>query len=70
MFLDNLLQKLNQTQTGPQPDKETRRAMAKMRKQKRLSSQEFLKVYDNIWQQGPTTKYQTPDSWTNHKNRI
>ncbi len=70
MFLENLLNTIKQSQKEKQPDEETNRVMTKMKQQKRLSSEEFLKVYDTIWQQGPTTKYQTPDAWANHKNRV
>jgi hypothetical protein len=33
-------------------------AVKKIDEQKRLSSQEFLKVLETIWQEGPKTKYQ------------
>jgi hypothetical protein len=69
MFTDNILDALKKKQS-PTKDAETQRAVAKMKQRKRLSSEEFLKVYDTLWQQGPTTKYQTPDGWTNPKNRI
>jgi hypothetical protein len=69
MFTDNILDALRKKQHTKE-DAESQRVVAKMKQRKRLSSEEFLKVYDSLWQQGPTTKYQTPDGWTNPKNRI
>jgi hypothetical protein len=37
--------------------------MTKIEGQKRLSSKEFLKVYDALRQEGPIAKYQNPDTW-------
>jgi len=45
------------------PDERTRLAMTKMQKQKRLSSEEFLRVHDALWKDGPKIKYQNPDAW-------
>ena len=39
------------------------KAMTKIQKYKRFSSQEFLKIYDAIWQEGPKTFYKNPDNW-------
>ncbi|MGD0644115.1 MAG: hypothetical protein ABSA75_04350 [Candidatus Bathyarchaeia archaeon] len=63
MFKKRLLETLTLSQNGNKPDEETVQAMTKIQKQKRLSSQEFLKVYDTIWKEGPKTAYQSPDSW-------
>ncbi len=42
------------------PDTEIAQAAAKMENQKKLSSKEFSKVYETIWQNGPSIKYQNP----------
>jgi hypothetical protein len=63
MFKNRLLETLKRYKNGNKPDDETFRAMAKIQENKRLSSQEFLKVYDTIWQEGPKTFYKNPDSW-------
>ena len=42
------------------PDGEIAQATAKIENQKRLSTKEFQKVYETIWQEGPTIKYQNP----------
>jgi hypothetical protein len=63
MFKKRLLKKLKLSQNGNNPDEETVQAMIKIQKHKRLSSQEFLKVYDTIWKEGPKTVYQYPDNW-------
>jgi hypothetical protein len=44
-------------------DIEISKAAEKIKSQKKLSSQEFLKVYETIWQDGPKIKYQNPDAW-------
>ena len=53
MFKDRLLEALKHSKNSSKEDYETARAIAKMESQKRLSSQEFLKVYDTLWQEGP-----------------
>ena len=63
MFKTRLLETLKRSQNGNKPDDETLRAMAKIQNHKRLSSQEFLKVYDAIWQEGPKIFYKDPDNW-------
>ena len=63
MFKNRLLETLKHSQNGQTPDEETCRAMAKIQNHKRLSSQEFLKVYDAIWQEGPKIFYKNPDNW-------
>ena len=35
----------------------------KLRKQERLSANEFWSVYDSIRQEGPVVKYQNPNNW-------
>ena len=42
------------------PDVEISQAAVKIEKQKRLSNKEFQKVYESVWQAGPTVKYQNP----------
>jgi hypothetical protein len=63
MFKERLLETLKLSQKGDKPDEETLQAMNKIQKHKKLSSQEFLKVYDTIRQEGPKTAYQNPNSW-------
>jgi len=63
MLKNRLLETLKRSKNGDKPDVKTLRAMTKIRKHERLSSQEFLKVYDIIWQEGPKTEYKNPDSW-------
>jgi hypothetical protein len=63
MFKERLLDALKFSQNGDEPDEETLQAMIKIQKRKKLSSQEFLKVYDTIRQEGPKTAYQNPNSW-------
>ena len=42
-------------------DIEIPQVAAKIENQKRLSSEEFLKVQETIWQEGPKIKYPSPD---------
>ncbi|HYB93208.1 MAG TPA: hypothetical protein VED00_03595 [archaeon] len=58
MFKDRLLEALKHSKNRSKDDDETARAIAKMGSKKRLSSQEFLKVYDTLWQEGPGVKHQ------------
>jgi hypothetical protein len=40
--------------------KKPKKAALKIEKQKKLSTQEFLKAYEEMWQAGPEIKYQNP----------
>jgi hypothetical protein len=60
MFKDKLIDILKSKNCS---DERTIHAVTKMEKQKRLSSEEFLKVYATVWKDGPSIKYQNPDSW-------
>jgi len=62
MFRNKLIKTLNHSKTN-QKDKKTKEAIDKIQRQTRLSSEEFWKVYDNLWKDGPTIKYQSPDAW-------
>jgi len=63
MFKERLIETLKLSQNGDKPDEETLQAMIKIQNRKKLSSQEFLKVYDTIRKEGPKTAYQNPNSW-------
>ena len=43
--------------------KKIAKAMKKIKRQKRLSSEEFIKVYDSLWKEGPSVRFPSPDSW-------
>jgi hypothetical protein len=62
MFKDRFLDALKSKKNDEKLDNEMAKAMTKIQKQKRLSSQEFLKVYDSLWREGPATSYQNPDA--------
>ena len=61
MFKERLLEALKSS--SAEENKKTTRAIEKIKNQKRLSSEEFLKIYDTLWKQGPELKYQSPDAW-------
>ena len=63
MFKERLLETLKRSQNRNKPDEETLQTMTKIQNHKKLSSQEFLKVYDAIRKEGPKTAYQNPNSW-------
>ena len=63
MFKDELVKTSNRSKTNNKKDKKTLKAIDKIQKQERLSSEEFGKVYDNVWKEGPRIKYQSPDAW-------
>ena len=48
--------------------KQPNASSAQKSKQKRLSSEEFLKVHDEIWKPGPSVNYQNPDNWYKRLN--
>jgi membrane-associated HD superfamily phosphohydrolase len=63
MFKDKLVETLNRSKTKEKEDKKATKAINKIQRQKRLSSDEFQKVYDTVWKEGPKVKYQSPDAW-------
>jgi hypothetical protein len=63
MFKERLLDALKLSQNLDKPDEETLQAISKIQNRKKLSSQEFLKVYDTLRKEGPKTAYQNPNSW-------
>lgn len=63
MFKDKLLNALKRSKNSEKDEEETLQAIAKIERQKRLSSKEFLKVYDTLWKEGPSVKFQSPDAW-------
>jgi hypothetical protein len=63
MLKCRLLDSLKLKQEENVPDEVISEALFKMEKQKRLSSKEFLKVYDTLRQEGPSAKLQNPDLW-------
>jgi hypothetical protein len=83
MFKNRLLEALK-NKNSAKSDKVISSATKKIDNQKRLSSQEFLKVHEAIWQDGPKIKYQSigsmeklpgsinqnPTLWSGEKTRI
>ncbi|HMK94829.1 MAG TPA: hypothetical protein VK536_05440 [Candidatus Limnocylindrales bacterium] len=65
MFRDKLLEALNRSKASGEEDKKTIEAIGKIQRQERLSSEEFLKIYETLWKSGPKVKYQGPDIWRN-----
>ena len=63
MFENKLVKTLSRSKTNNKKDKKTMKTMDKIQRQERLSSEEFQKVYDNVWKEGPRIKYQSPDAW-------
>jgi len=63
MFKDKLLETLNPSKTNDKENRKTKKAINKIQRQRKLSSAEFLKVYDTLWKEGPKVKYQSPDTW-------
>jgi hypothetical protein len=61
-LLDKVINTLNRKDADKLDDKELSLAITKMQKQKRLSSKEFLEVYNSLRQEGPTIQYQNPDA--------
>jgi hypothetical protein len=67
MFKDNVINALKVKKSTDNNDNETiDKAANKIQKQKRLSSKEFLSVYNSLWKEGPAVKYQNPDERVRH----
>jgi len=60
---DKVVKTLNRPKIKKKEDKKTIKAIDKIQRQKRLSSDEFRKVYETLWTEGPRVKYQSPDAW-------
>jgi hypothetical protein len=63
MFEEKILERLKVSQKGSKPDDERSQIMIKLQKHERLTSQEFEKVYETIWKDGPKMVYQKPEDW-------
>jgi hypothetical protein len=63
MFKERLLETLKISKKGNKSDEEMTETMTKIQNQERLTGQEFDKVYDTIWKEGPKTAYKDPDKW-------
>ena len=63
MFEERLLESLKTSQNGSNPDDETMQIITKIQNNERLSSQEFQKVYETIWKEGPKTAYKKSECW-------
>ena len=61
MLKDRLIDALKNKKTPPGSDEKMSQVISKIQKEKKLSSKEFLEVYDSIRREGPTTKYLNPD---------
>jgi len=71
MFKDKLLAALKDKKSPySNDDKMMGKAASKIQKQKRLSSSEFLSVYDSLWKEGPAVQYQNPDARVRHFHTI
>ena len=63
MFKERLIETLKLSNNSNKQDEETLQAISKIQSHKKLSSEEFLKVYDTIRQEGPKATYHNPDNW-------
>ncbi len=63
MSKDKPLNAVKDKQQAEKNDKEMLPPATAVEKQKRLSSEEFLKGYDQMWKEGPLARYQDPDKW-------
>ena len=63
MFKERLIETLKLSHNTNKPNEETLQAIIKIQKRKKLSSEEFHKVYDTIRQEGPKATYQNLNSW-------
>ncbi len=64
VFKEDLLYALKKKRKENTSDKETDEAIRKIEDQKRLTSEEFIRIYDAIRRDGPISTYKTPDNWS------
>jgi len=62
MVQDRILKALKKSRKVGKEDERTVQAVEKLKSRKRLSSEEFIRVYDALWKKGPELKYRNPDS--------
>ena len=61
MFEERLLETLKVSQNGSKPDEEMNQIITKIQNHEKLTSEEFQKVWDTIWKEGPKTAYVNPE---------
>jgi hypothetical protein len=64
MFKEDLLGTLKRVLEANGTDSETAQAISKLQSEQKLSSKEFLQIYDALRKEGPHTRYQHPENWT------
>ena len=69
-MLKNRIVDILKNRSQEKSDAEMAQAAAKIERQKRLSNKEFQKVYESIWQAGPTVKYQNPGAKERETSQI
>jgi hypothetical protein len=60
---EELLKILKKSTKTNKNDKQLLKLMDKIKKQKRLKSQEFLNIHSMLWKAGPATLYRSPQKW-------
>ena len=58
-----LLALLKQARQDKKLGNELLTVMEKIKKEEQLESNEFLKVYEILWKEGPKVKYSAPENW-------
>jgi len=66
IFKDKLIDTLIRKGKG-QPGMDQTTIATKLRRQERLTENEFWDVYASIRKEGPEVKYQNPDNWISHE---
>jgi len=52
----------NKTKSDRNNKESIAKAISKIQGKERLSKEEFLSVYNSLWKEGPSVRYQHPDS--------
>lgn len=66
MFKNRVIETIKCSWGSQRNGEDFQRIAIKIQKQKRLSRQEFFKVYDTLRKEGPVTRYQNPDGWNRY----
>jgi hypothetical protein len=62
---EELFEVLKQARKDKSLGEELLTVMDKIRKQEKLKSHEFLRIYELLYKEGPKVQYRNPDQWGN-----
>ena len=61
---------LKRAQKDQKLGKELLTVMDKIHKEEHLKSDDFIKLYEILWQEGPKVQYKNPDNWSSYGSTL